>query len=135
MVYSQKTTVKDEHIDFQGIVDGLYYPFYMEKVRHDFIKEVYGIDIVKAAEEGAIYVLVSYEIKFKNSLKQGEEIKVTCELKPISALKFGFYQQIISNGKVCAEAEFVSTCIDVNSNRPFIPEELKKVLANISESK
>lgn len=28
---SQTLSIKDEHIDFQGILDGLYYPYYMEK--------------------------------------------------------------------------------------------------------
>lgn len=132
MTYSQTTKVKKEHIDFQGIVDGLYYPHYMESVRHDFMREVYNIDIVEAAKEGKNYVLMSYEMRFKSSLKEDDEIKVTCELKPISTLKFGFHQQIIANNKVCAEADFVVTCVPAGGGRPFIPEELKEVLSNVS---
>ncbi|HVK48614.1 MAG TPA: hypothetical protein VM488_12230 [Pseudobacter sp.] len=44
MEYSKTYTVKDEHIDVQNIVDGLYYPFYMEWCRHDFVREVLGFD-------------------------------------------------------------------------------------------
>jgi len=134
MAYSQATKVKDEHIDFQGIVDGLYYPHYMEKVRHDFMREANNIDIVKASEEGKNYVLLSYEMRFKNSLKKGDDIDITCELKPISALKFGFYQKIIANGKVCAEADFVATCVPSGGGRPFIPDELKAILDTLLKS-
>ena len=128
-LYSQTLSIKDEHIDFQGIVDGLYYPFYMEKVRHDFMRDVYDIDIIQAAKEGRIYVLASYELKFKNSLKKGDQIEVTCELSSISNIKFGFNQKIICNGKVSAEAIFIATCIPAAGGRPFIPGEVKQALA------
>lgn len=130
-MYSQKAVIKEDHIDFQGILDGLYYPFYMEKVRHEFMKEVHGIDIIEAAKEGKLYVLMSYEMRFKNSLKKGDSVEVTCELKPISALKFGFHQKMIANDKVCAEADFVCTCVPAGGGRPSLPEELKKALESI----
>ena len=44
MEFIKTYTAKDEHIDFQNIMDGLYYPFYMEWCRHDYIKEVLGFD-------------------------------------------------------------------------------------------
>ncbi|WP_119327579.1 acyl-CoA thioesterase [Cysteiniphilum halobium] len=128
-MYSQTLSIKDEHIDFQGILDGLYYPYYMEKVRHDFMRDVFDIDIVKAADEGKLYVLASYELKFKNSLKKGDQVEVTCELTPISNIKFGFYQKMLCNGKVCAEANFIATCIPAAGGRPFVPDEVKEALA------
>ncbi|MGV3278781.1 acyl-CoA thioesterase [Rickettsiales bacterium LUAb2] len=133
-MYSQKTVVKAEHIDFQGIVDGLYYPHYMEKVRHDFMRDVYNVDIIKAAEKGDLYVLVSYEMRFKHSLQMGDDIEVTCEVKPLSSIKFGFHQKIIANNKVCAEADFVATCMPKGGGRPFIPTELKTVLEKLQNS-
>lgn len=131
-MYSETAHIKDEHIDFQGILDGLYYPFYMEKVRHNFMREVYGIDIIKAAQEGNLYVLLSYELKFRNPLKKNDTVEVTCELKTISTLKFGFNQKMISNDKICAEADFICTCIPASGGRPFLPKELKNVLNNLS---
>ncbi|WP_440616763.1 acyl-CoA thioesterase [Cysteiniphilum sp. 6C5] len=128
-MYSQTLSIKDEHIDFQGILDGLYYPYYMQEVRHDFMRDVFGIDIVKAADEGKLYVLASYELKFKSSLKKGDQVEVTCELTPISNIKFGFHQKMLCNGKICAEANFIATCIPAVGGRPFVPEEIKKALA------
>lgn len=37
--------VENSHIDFQGVVDGLYYPFYMEWTRHAYMKEALGLDL------------------------------------------------------------------------------------------
>jgi|APSaa5957512535_1039671.scaffolds.fasta_scaffold220214_2 acyl-CoA thioester hydrolase len=133
-MYSQSMSIKEEHIDFQGILDGLYYPFYMETVRHDFMRDVYGIDIVEAAKNGNLYVLASFELKFKRSLKQDEKIEVTCEFKPISAIKFGFHQKIICDGKVCAEADFIATCVPAAGGRPFIPEEVKQALLDLGSN-
>ena len=39
-MYEMTMQVKDEHIDFQNIMDGLYYPYYMETCRHQYIKDV-----------------------------------------------------------------------------------------------
>jgi acyl-CoA thioesterase FadM len=55
MEYSKTYTAKDEHIDFQNIMDGLYYPFYMEWCRHDFIKEALGFDFEEEAKKWGEY--------------------------------------------------------------------------------
>lgn len=130
-MYEVETHIKPEHIDCQGILDGLYYPFYMEEVRHKFMRECHNIDLEEAAKLGNLYVLVSYELRFKQPLKGNDLVKVTCELKPISALKFGFHQKMVSNGKVCAEADFVCTCIPASGGRPFLPAELKEALRSL----
>ncbi|WP_119344767.1 acyl-CoA thioesterase [Facilibium subflavum] len=133
-MYFQNLNVDDAHIDFQGIVDGLYYPFYMEKVRHDYLKDAFGLDIVEQANKGNLFVLASYEIKFKHSLKKGDALKVTCQLKEIKGVKFIVYQEILVDGKVCAQAEFIVTCVPKSGGRPFIPEEIKQKSAQIADS-
>lgn len=126
-MYKIKMTVKDEHIDFQNIVDGLYYPFYFEDCRHQYIKDVLGIDIVDFAKRGLNLVLAEYTLKFKASLKKDDHLIVTCELIAIegSRSRVGFTQQIICNDKVAAEANFIATCVPATGGRPFIPDELK----------
>jgi len=69
-MYELKTAVKDQHIDFQGIVDGLYYPFYFEECRHKYLKDITGIDIEEYAKQGLNLVLAEYTLKFKTSLKK-----------------------------------------------------------------
>ena len=123
-MYIKQYTIKEEHIDFQGIMDGLYYPFYMEECRHAFIKEILGIDLEEYAKQGLNLVLAEYTLKFKQSLKKGDQIEVTCEAAPIenSRSKFGFFQKILLNGKSAAEASFVATCVPAQGGRPFIPQ-------------
>ena len=57
MEYAIEYTVNDKHIDVQGIMDGLYYPFYMEECRHNFAKEFLGIDLAEEAKKGVNIVL------------------------------------------------------------------------------
>jgi len=122
--------VKDEHIDFQGIVDDLYYPFYLEECRHQYIKDILDVDIVDFAKRGLNLVSVEYTLKFKASLKKGDMLTITCELIPIegSRTKFGFRQQIICHDKIAAEGNFIATCLPTAGGRPFIPEEFQNFL-------
>jgi len=133
-MFSVEMDVKDEHIDFQSIVDGLYYPWYMEVVRHRFIKESLGVDIEAAARDGFNWVLAEYTLKFKAPLKKGDRITVTCELKPIdgSRSRFGFFQTIVREGKVAAEGSFTATCVPAAGGRPFIPEGVLNKLSALS---
>lgn len=126
-MYELKMKVKDEHIDFQDIVDGLYYPFYFEDCRHQYLKDVTGIDIQEYAKQGFNLVLAEYTLKFKSSLKKGDQLTVTCELVPLenARSKFALAQKIICNNKVAATATFIATCVPAAGGRPFIPEEIK----------
>src|ERR1700733_10165636 len=57
MEFTKTYIVNDEHIDFQNIMDGLYYPFYMEYCRHDYIREALGFDFIAEAKNGVNMVL------------------------------------------------------------------------------
>ena len=70
MEFTKNYIAREEHIDVQGIMDGLYYPFYMEYCRHDFIKEILGFDLETEAKNGVYMVLSQYTIKFLRSLKR-----------------------------------------------------------------
>lgn len=59
--YLKTYTVRNEHSDIQGIMGGLYYPFYMEWCWHDYIKEVPGFDFEEQARNGVNMVLSSYK--------------------------------------------------------------------------
>ncbi len=135
-MYSQIMQVQSNHIDFQNILDSLYYPHYMEKVRHDYMKEVFNIDIIEAAKKGHLYVLRSYNINFKRSLYVHDKIKVTADAKFLSNIKLGCYQQIIStkDNLLCADANFEIVCVNQNTGRPFLPNELKNILETLKNN-
>jgi acyl-CoA thioester hydrolase len=123
MEYSKTFVTKDEHIDVQDIMDGLYYPFYMEQCRHDFIREVLGFDFEAEARNGVYMVLSNYSISFIRSLKRGDEFTVTCALyaDPAGLPKLHFKQSILLNKKIMTRAIFSGTCIPASGGRPYLP--------------
>lgn len=135
MEYSKTYVVKDEHIDVQGIMDGLYYPFYMEWCRHDFIREVLGFDFEQEAKNGVYMVLSSYSMHFIRSLKKGDQFSVTCSVfKDKKALpKLHFRQSILLNKKLVTTAVFSGTCIPATGGRPYLPESVLTQLKDVPE--
>ena len=135
MDYSKIYTAKDEHIDVQGIMDGLYYPFYMEWCRHDFIREVLGFDFETEARNGVYMVLSSYSLSFIRSLKKGDQFSVTCEVfRDKGGLpKLHFKQLILMNKKVVTKAVFSGTCVPAAGGRPYLPETVLDKLKDAAE--
>ncbi|WDZ97753.1 thioesterase family protein [Herbaspirillum sp. WKF16] len=122
--------VDPAHIDFQGVVDGLYYPFYMEWTRHAFMKEGLGIDIEEEFKQGKMYMVLEYSLRFRKSLKKGDKLEVTCALqKNEKRNRVNFFQQINVDGVPCADATFVATCF-VNG-RPSVPEAVAQALTKL----
>lgn len=128
MEYSRNYTVKEEHIDVQNIMDGLYYPFYMEDCRHAYIREILGFDFETEARNGVYMVLSNYSISFIRSLKKDDQFSVTCTLyKDKAALpKLHFKQSITCNGKVMTRAVFTGTCIPAAGGRPYLPASVQE---------
>lgn len=127
-MFSKNYEIEPSHIDFQGVVDGLYYPFYMEWTRHAFMKEALGIDIEEEFKQGKIYMVLEYSLRFRKSLTKDDRIEVTCQLqKNEKRNRVNFFQEIKVDGVPYAEATFVATCI-VNG-RPSMPEAVAKALS------
>ena|SRR5581483_6476895 len=135
MEYSKTYTAKDEHIDFQNIMDGLYYPFYMEDCRHTFIKEVLGFDFIEEAQHGVNMVLSKYTLQFVRSLKKGDEFVVTCSpmVDKNNKTVLHFRQTILLNNKIVTKAVFSGTCVKAGGGRPFLPENLQEKLVGAPE--
>lgn len=124
-MYKQNYQIKDEHIDFQEVVDGLYYPFYFEWTRHKFMEDIVGLNLEEEAKKGNMYMLTEYILKFKSPLRKGDTVTVTCELvKGEKSSRFVFLQKILVADKVCAEANFSATCLQ-NGGRPCVPDIVK----------
>jgi acyl-CoA thioester hydrolase len=127
-MFSKQFEVDPKHIDFQGVVDGLYYPFYMEWTRHAFLKEALGIDIEEAFRQGQVFMVLEYSLRFRKSLQKGDMMEVTCEVqKHEKRSRVNFVQQIKVGDVVYAEAVFVGACF--MNNRPFVPEAIAAALA------
>lgn len=126
MIYQITFEAKDEHIDFQNVMDGLYYPFYMEECRHKFVKEILDFDLKENADEGINMVLSQYKIKFLRPILRGDSFLVTCSVHPdkIKKTQMHFKQEIIRSGKITTQGIFSATCISSSGGRPFIPEDI-----------
>jgi acyl-CoA thioester hydrolase len=129
-MFTKHFEVDPAHIDFQGVVDGLYYPFYMEWTRHAFMKEGLGIDIEEEFKQGKLYMVLEYSLRFRKSLKSGDKVEVTCELQRNEKRnRVNFFQQIKVGGVPFADATFVATCF-VNG-RPSMPDAVADALAKM----
>lgn len=131
MLYEKLYIAKEEHIDFQGIMDGLYYPFYLEDCRHAFVEDVLGYNIKKAAEEGLHLVLSQYTIRFLRSLKADDTFVVSCSAHPDASGKPQIHikQTIKKDGKLFVAALFTATCVPAKGGRSFIPEDMAAKIA------
>jgi len=129
MEYSKTYTVDSAHIDSQGIVDGLYYPFYMEKCRHAYVKEILGFDLEAKAKEGTNMVLSEYTLKFKRPLRQGDQMTVTCSGQVEGRFRLVLSQKILVGEAVYTEAVFYATCVPAAGGRPFLPPNIIELLA------
>ncbi|PHM48726.1 acyl-CoA thioesterase [Xenorhabdus miraniensis] len=120
-MFSKKYLVDEQHLDFQGVVDGLYYPFYLEWARHAFMKEALGLDLEEEFKAGRMHIILEYSLRFRKSLQKGNKMEVTCKVtKNEKRSRINFEQQILVDGVVYADATFVATCL-VNG-RPTVPE-------------
>lgn len=127
-MFTKQYEVDEKHIDFQGVVDGLYYPFYMEWTRHAYMREALGIDIEEEFKQGKIYMVLEYSLRFRKSLVKGDKVEVTCELeKNDKRNRVNFVQQILVDGVVYADATFVATCL--TNGRPSMPDAVVQALA------
>ena len=132
-MYSKEYTTDEKHIDVQGVMDGVYYPFYMEDCRHKFAKEILGFDLEENARNGINFVLSEYTLKFLRPLKKDDQFTVTCSVtldedKP----KVYFKQAIVKDGKTMTEAVFTATCVLASGGRPFIPDGLKEKIDQLT---
>lgn len=126
-MFSKQYEVDEAHIDFQGVVDGLYYPFYMEWARHAYMREALGIDIEAEFTQGNLYMVLEYSMRFRKSLKKGDQVEVTCVLERNEKRnRVNFVQQIKVEGIVFADAAFVATCL--TNGRPSMPDAVKNAL-------
>ncbi|MGP4128660.1 hypothetical protein OJE16_02165 [Pantoea tagorei] len=126
-MFSKMYDVDEDHIDFQEVLDGLYYPFYMEWARHAFMKEVLGIDSEEEFRQGRIYRVLEYSLRFRQSLKKGDRVEVTCQLeKKCEAQPREFLPANPGEGVTCTEATFTATCLF--NGRPVMPEAMTDAL-------
>ncbi|MBU0745130.1 MAG: acyl-CoA thioesterase [Gammaproteobacteria bacterium] len=129
-VFIWESEVRNNEIDFQGIVNNANYFNYLAQARCNHLKFL-GIDIVAMHDSGFDMVLIRTEMDFKSSLKDGDGFIVTSKLEAMSRVRLACVQQIFrkSDQKVMVEAKTIVVCIAKATGKPIVPDELKSIFS------
>lgn len=126
--------VRDSELDMGGIVNNANYLVYLEHARHKYVQTL-GLSFSEYVKKGLNFVVVSYQLHYKHSLKSHDKFYITCQLVPhTSALKIVFQQEIhlVGSDKLILTAECVAACVNEHaknkSEKFIVPEEIKKVM-------
>lgn len=127
--------VRDYELDIQGIVNNSVYQNYLEHARHEYIKSL-GIDFKEYAKNGINLVVIRAELDYKFPLTSGDKFRVGVRMEMESAIKFAFFQDIYrsADNKLILRGKIIGTALNARG-RPEIPEEMKKIIASVSNGK
>lgn len=84
--------VRDYECDLQGIVNNANYQHYTEHTRHEFLRSR-GVSFAELHERGIDAVVASMQLRFKVSLRSGDEFVSKLALKK-EGIKYVFVQDI-----------------------------------------
>jgi len=114
--------VRDYECDLQGVVNNAVYQNYLEHARHEFLL-ARGIDFAALAADGINLVVVRAELDYKLPLRSGDRFRVTTAVERLSAVRFGFRQQILRlpDGKLSLQGLIIGTALN-RRGRPQLPD-------------
>lgn len=104
--------VRDYECDAQGIVNNANYQHYYEVVRHEFLEQ-HGLNFYELHEQGIDAVVVSVYIRYKYSLRGGNDFICTVDSIEKEGIRYIFNQKIIrlKDNKVCSTAKIEVACM------------------------
>lgn len=104
--------VRDYECDAQGIVNNANYQHYYEVVRHEFLEQ-HGLNFYELHEQGIDAVVVSVYIRYKHSLRGGNDFICTVDSIEKEGIRYIFNQKIIrlKDNKVCSTAKIEIACM------------------------
>lgn len=125
-VFNLELDVRDYECDMQGVVNNSVYQNYLEHARHKYLQSI-NLDFAALTEKGINLMVIRVEIDYKFPLRSGDRFVVSVRMERISALRFGFVQNIyrLSDKKLIVKALVIATSVNAKG-RPELPEELVK---------
>lgn len=117
---SQITYVKVRYAetDQMGVVYHGNYPQYLEIARIDWLSSI-GISYKKMEEEGLMLPVYEIKLKFRQSAKFDDDLKIVTTLKKKPGVKIEFSYEIFNQeGELLTEAETVLVFMDVAQKKP-----------------
>lgn len=111
-LYSYTMKVRDYECDAQGIVNNANYQHYYEVTRHEFLEQ-HGLNFYELHEKGIDAVVVSVYIRYKHSLRGGNDFVCTIDSLEREGIRYIFNQKIIrlKDNKVCSTAKVEVACL------------------------
>lgn len=111
-LFEYNLKVRDYECDAQGIVNNANYQHYYEVVRHEFLGE-HGLNFYELHRQGIDAVVVSVYIRYKHSLRGGNDFICTVDSIEKEGIRYIFNQKIIRlrDNKVCSTARIEIACM------------------------
>lgn len=125
------THVRDYECDAYGGVNHATYLSYMEEARKWYLTAL-NFDLAALAKRNIGFVVTRCQIKYQLSLVGGDKFVVETKMDRVSRIQVRFTQNIfrLPDRAVVVESVNFGIPIDIKSNRPTLPEEIKKLLAD-----
>ncbi|NKB33587.1 MAG: acyl-CoA thioesterase [Pseudomonadales bacterium] len=120
--------VRDYECDMQGIVNNAVYQNYLEWARHEYLSSR-GVSFAELTQQGVIIVMVRAEIDYKQSLRAGDEFKVSVIASRPSKVRLMFDQEIrkLPAEELMVKALITTTAVN-DRNKPYFPAELENLM-------
>lgn len=121
-IFEYKMKVRDYECDAQGIVNNANYQHYYEVARHEFLEE-HNLNFYELHTQGVDAVVVSVYIRYKHSLRGGNDFICTVDRIEKEGIRYIFHQKIIrlSDNKICSEAKIeVASMLNGKVGKPEI---------------
>lgn len=91
-IFKLEMKVRDYECDLQGVVNNANYQHYMEHTRHEYLESL-GENFGEMHEKGLDAFVAKVEIKYKHSLRSGDQF-VSCVNLKREGIKLVFEQDI-----------------------------------------
>ena len=123
-IFEYRTKILESHLDSFGHVNNANYLKLFEEARWDFItKNDHGLDHVLEKQVGPI--ILDLTLRFKNELKNRDEITITSQVVEVKNSKIYVIEQkmLRADGKIAAHALFTAGFFDLKERKLITPPE------------
>lgn len=128
-IFTWTSTVKNEDIDFQNIVNNAVYLKYFEQARAHLLSSI-GVDLQAWHENGFNIVLAHIDMSIRKSLKLHDDFIVKSTFHRQGRLRVIFNQTIhtLEHDTLIAEAVNTVACASISTAKPVMPDALAALL-------
>lgn len=121
-----------EDTDAGGVVYHANYLNYLERARTEFLRQL-GYEQDLLLEQGMAFVVRKVDIDYLRPARFNDQLQVSAKIVTLKRSTIVFEQLLTCQGELCAKAEVVVVCVDMNKFKPCsIPETMKEDFLSVS---